>query len=276
MSSGAPHNHPTLSELRARAQPIEVRSRKNAEHWTAQLYLRHISIYFTMLLVRTRISANGVTGLMILAGWCIAGSLLVPGIWGALLAVFFSQVQMYIDCCDGEVARWRGTSGAKGVFLDKVGHYTTEGLVAVVLGVRAVGEWSNLADDPARTYPYLLAGTVLAGLVMLNKALNDMVHVSRAFNGLDKLADSNEATALVPGTIAKLKRVARFVPFHRIYHSVEMSLMAVLASVVTLIAVPLGADPLFGERWLILIMAPLCLLSVVGHFLAIMASKRLS
>lgn len=276
MSSGAPHNHPTLSELRAKAQPIEVRSRKNAEHWTAQLYLRHISIYFTMLLVRTRISANGVTGLMILAGWCIAGSLLVPGIWGALLAVFFSQLQMYIDCCDGEVARWRGTSGAKGVFLDKVGHYTTEGLVAAALGFRAVGEWSNLADDPARTYPYLLAGTVLAGLVLLNKALNDMVHVSRAFNGLDKLADSNEATALVPGTIAKLKRVARFVPFHRIYHSVEMSLMAVLASVVTLTAVPLGADPLFGERWLILIMTPLCLLSVVGHFLAIMSSKRLS
>lgn len=276
MSAKPSQKHPTLEELRAKAQPVEVRTRKNAEHWTAQLYLRHISIYFTLLLVRTRISANGVTGLMILAGWCIAASLLIPGIWGAILAVFFSQVQMYIDCCDGEVARWRGTSGAKGVFLDKVGHYTTEGLVAVALGVRAVGEWQNLSDDPAGTYPYLLAGTVLAGLVLLNKALNDMVHVSRAFNGLDKLADSNEATALVPGTIAKLKLMARFVPFHRIYHSVEMSLMAVLASVVTMIAIPLGADALFGERWLITIMAPLCLLSVVGHFLAIMASKRLS
>lgn len=276
MSTEYPGKHPTLSELRAKAQPIEVRSRKNAEHWTAQLYLRHISIYFTMLLVRTRISANGVTGLMILAGWCIAASLLVPGIWGAILAVFFSQVQMYIDCCDGEVARWRGTSGAKGVFLDKVGHYTTESLVAVALGARAVGEWRNLTDDAAGTYPYLLAGTVLAGLVLLNKALNDMVHVSRAFNGLDKLADSKDATALVPGTVAKLKRLARFVPFQRIYHSVEMSLMAVVASVATMIAAPLGAGALFGERWLVLIMAPLCLLSVIGHFLAIMSSKRLS
>ncbi|MGO2862162.1 MAG: CDP-alcohol phosphatidyltransferase family protein [Brevibacterium sp.] len=276
MDADSSSKHPSLSELRAKAQPIEVRSRKNAEHWTAQLYLRHISIYFTMLLVRTRISANGVTGLMIVAGWCIAASLLIPGIWGALLAVFFSQVQMYIDCCDGEVARWRGTSGAKGVFLDKVGHYTTESLVAVALGVRAVGEWRNLSDDPAGTYPFLLAGTVLAGLVLLNKALNDMVHVSRAFNGLDKLADSNEATALTPGLVAKLKRAARFVPFHRIYHSVEMSLMAVVASIVTMIAIPLGGGPLFGERWLILIMAPLCLLSVIGHFMAIMASKRLS
>lgn len=268
--------HPTLSELRAKAQPIEVRSRKNAEHWSAQLYLRHFSIYFTMLLVRTKISANGVTGLMILAGWCIAGSLLIPGIWGAILAVFFSQVQMYIDCCDGEVARWRGTSGAKGVFLDKVGHYTTEGLVAAALGVRAVGEWSNLIDDPAGSYPLLLAGTALAALVLLNKALNDMVHVSRAFNGLDKLADSKEATELNPGAIATLKRIARFVPFQRIFHSVEMSLMALLSSIVTAIAVPAGAEPLVGERWLVLVMAPLCLLSVIGHFMSIMASRRLS
>ncbi|PCC54069.1 CDP-alcohol phosphatidyltransferase family protein [Brevibacterium aurantiacum] len=276
MAAERASQHPTLAELRAKAQPIEVRSRKNAEHWTAQLYLRHISIYFTMLLVRTRITANGVTGLMILAGWCIAASLLIPGIWGAILAVFFSQVQMYIDCCDGEVARWRETSGAKGVFLDKVGHYTTEALVAGALGIRAIGEWHNLAAQPAKLYPYLLAGAVFASLVLLNKALNDMVHVSRAFNGLGKLADSQEATALVPGTVAKLKRMARFVPFHRIYHSVEMSLMALLASVVSAIAVPLGAGPLFGERWLVLILVPLCLLAIIGHFLAIMSSRRLS
>lgn len=276
MQSEQPSSHPTLTELRAKAQPIEVRSRKNAEHWTAQLYLRHISIYFTMLLVRTRISANGVTGLMILAGWCIAASLLLPGIWGAVLAVFFSQVQMYIDCCDGEVARWRGTSGAKGVFLDKVGHYTTEGLVAFVLGARAVGELSNLRADPAAMYPYLLGGAALSSFVLLNKALNDMVHVSRAFNGLDKLADSQAATALNPGVVASLKRMARFLPFHRIFHSVEMSLLALVSSIVTAIAVPIGAAPLFGERWLIMILVPLCFLSVVGHFLSIMASKRLS
>ncbi|WP_193081628.1 CDP-alcohol phosphatidyltransferase family protein [Brevibacterium aurantiacum] len=276
MPTREPQSHPTLAELRAKAQPIEVRSRKNAEHWSAQLYLRHISIYFTMVLVRTRITANGVTGLMILAGWCIAASLLIPGIWGALLAVFFSQVQMYIDCCDGEVARWRGTSGAKGVFLDKVGHYTTEGLVAVALGVRAVGEWQNLSDDPAGAYPYLLAGTVLAGFVLLNKALNDMVHVSRAFNGLDKLVDSQAATALNPGVVARLKKAARFVPFHRIYHSVELSLLALAASIATVIATSAGAAPLFGERWLVVVLAPLCFLSVIGHFMSIMASRRLS
>ncbi|PMC99290.1 transferase, partial [Brevibacterium paucivorans] len=61
--SSRPKN-PTLEQLRAVAQPPEVRARKNAEHWTAELYLRHISIYLTALLVRTPITANGVTGLM--------------------------------------------------------------------------------------------------------------------------------------------------------------------------------------------------------------------
>lgn len=268
-------DHPTLEELRAVAQPPEVRSRKNAEHWTAQLYLRHISIYLTYFLVRTRITANGVTWLMILAGWAIAGSLLIPGIWGAVLALFFSQLQMYLDCCDGEVARWRNTRGATGVFLDKVGHYTTEGMVAFALGLRAVGEWSNFSSDPAPSYRFALAGSMLASLVLLNKALNDMVHVSRAFNQLDRLPDSAAATAVTHGGLAKLKAIARFVPFHRIYHSVEMSILAVAAAIVSLIVAAGGGPALAGERWLILIMVPLCLLSVIGHFTAIMASRRL-
>ncbi|WP_029088116.1 CDP-alcohol phosphatidyltransferase family protein [Brevibacterium album] len=271
MSTAVRRDRPTLAELRAVAQPPEVRSRKNAEHWTAELYLRHISIYCTALLVRTPITANGVTGLMILSGWAIAAALFIPGVWGALLALFFSQLQLYFDCCDGEVARWRGTKSAKGVFLDKVGHYTTEGAVAVALGFRAVGDLSLLRTDPGAAYLYVVAGLVLGWFVLLNKALNDMVHVSRAFNGLDRLPDTAQATAIPSGALATLKSAARFVPFHRIYHSVEMSILAVVAALVGLIG-GLGAE---ADRVLVLGLAVLCAVSVVGHFVSIMASRRL-
>ena len=97
----------SIAELRAVTQPPEVRGRRNAEHWTASLYLRNLSPYLTWMLLKTRISANGVTGLMILVGWSTAAALLIPGIWGALLAVVLGQLQMLVDCCDGEVARWR-------------------------------------------------------------------------------------------------------------------------------------------------------------------------
>lgn len=264
---------PTLKELRAVAQPPEVRSRRNAEHWTADLYLRHFSIYLTMILVRTRISANGVTGLMILAGWAIAASLLIPGIWGPVLAVSFSQLQMYIDCCDGEVARWRGTSSPKGVFLDKVGHYTTEGFVGLAIGLRAIGDFDRFATDPAVAFGYAFAGALLAFFVVLNKALNDMVHVSRAFARLDRLPDSAEATSVGGASlVGKLRSAARFVPFHRIYHSVELSILTLLAAVVTLIA---GA-PLLGEHFLAIALVPLVVLATAGHFVTIMASSRLT
>ncbi|MGH3425944.1 MAG: CDP-alcohol phosphatidyltransferase family protein, partial [Nocardioidaceae bacterium] len=181
---------PTFAEFRAIAQPPEVRARRSAEHWVADLYLRDVSPYLSRPLVRLGFSANAVTGLMILSGWCAAGSLLIPGIAGVLLAVFFGQLQMLIDCCDGEVARWRGTSSPAGVFLDKVGHYTTESLIPIALGVRAAGGFPGLDDHLGWT----TIGALLAVVIMLNKALNDMVHVSRAFAGMPRVADSAEAT----------------------------------------------------------------------------------
>ena len=85
---------------------------------------------------------------MILIGWAAAAALLIPGIGGALLAVVLGQLQMLVDCCDGEVARWRRTSRPPGVFLDKVGHYSTEALIPLALGIRAAG---GLARGPGAT-----------------------------------------------------------------------------------------------------------------------------
>ena len=199
-SGTAPHGaHPTsIAELRAVAQPPEVRGRRNAEHWTASLYLRNLSPYLTWLLLKTSISANGVTGLMILVGWSTAAALLIPGIWGAALALILGQLQMLVDCCDGEVARWRGTSSPAGVFLDKVGHYTTEALIPIVLGIRAAGFPFQAPDD----YLWTTLGVTLALIIVLNKALNDMVHVARANAGLAKLADTHGESAPTHGLVS--------------------------------------------------------------------------
>ena len=99
--------HPTMSEFRAVAQPPEIRARRSAEHWVADLYLRRLSPYLSRALVRLGFTANAVTGLMIVCGWCTAAALLIPGPAGAVLAVVLGQLQMYLDCADGEVARWR-------------------------------------------------------------------------------------------------------------------------------------------------------------------------
>jgi phosphatidylglycerophosphate synthase len=265
MTQGSAVRPSSIAELRAVAQPPEVRLRDNAEHWTASLYLRNLSPYVTWVLLKTRISANGVTGLMVLVGWSTAAALLVPGVWGALLALVLGQLQMLVDCCDGEVARWRHTSSPAGVFLDKVGHYTTEALIPIALGVRAAAYPFQAPADFLWTSVALL----LALIIVLNKALNDMVHVARANAGLTKLADTHGEKAPTSSLLARVRRVARFLPFHRLYHSVEMTIIIFLAA---LVGIFLG-QPLV-DRVLLSALVPLALLALVGHFVAIMASKR--
>lgn len=255
----------SIAELRAVAQPPEVRLRANAEHWTASLYLRNLSPYLTWMLLKTRISANGVTGLMILVGWSTAAALLIPGIWGAALALVLGQLQMLIDCSDGEVARWRRTSSPAGVFLDKVGHYSTEALIPIALGIRAAAYPFETPED----FLWTTLALLLALAIVLNKALNDMVHVARANAGLTKLADTHGEKTPTSSILARARRLARFLPFHRIYHSVELTMVIFAAAVVGLFV----GQPL-TDRFLLSVLVPLAVLALVGHFVAIMASKR--
>jgi phosphatidylglycerophosphate synthase len=242
-----------------------VRLRANAEHWTASLYLRNISPYLTWMLLKTSISANGVTALMILVGWSTAAALLIPGIAGAALALILGQLQMLVDCSDGEVARWRNERSPAGVFLDKVGHYSTEALIPVALGIRAAGYPFDTPDD----FFWTTLGLALALLIVLNKALNDMVHVARAHAGLEKLSDHKSEAEPSQRMIAKLRRAARFVPFHRLYHSVELTILAFLTAIVGLFV---GAN--LADRALLIALVPLAALALAGHFVAIIASKR--
>ena len=254
---------PTIAELRARTQPPEVRGRRNSEHWTADLYQRRLSPYLTRVLIATSLTANAVTCLMILTGAAAGAALLVPGIGGALLAAFLGQLQMLWDCCDGEVARWRGTSSSVGVFLDKIGHYTAEGLIPVALGVRADGGLGSLGG-------WTTLGALLAVLVLFNKALNDAVHVARAAAGMPRLEDRAASAAPTVAGVARLRSWARFLPFHRVFHSVELTLVALVAAVLDLV---LGG--LDGTQGLVAVLLPVALLTIAGHLLAILTSSRL-
>jgi phosphatidylglycerophosphate synthase len=262
--SGRP-NRPSITQLREITQPPAVRGRRTAEHWTGDLYMRRLSPYVTRVLLPTGITANGVTWLMILSGWLAAAALLLPAVIGAVLAVALTQLQMMWDACDGEVARWRGTASPMGVFLDKFGHYTVETLIALAIGVRAAGGIDHVSGHLG----WVALGALLAWLLCLNKALNDMVHAARAAAGLERLPDTAEVSTPRSGLLARLRSGARFLPFHRIYHSVELSLIVLAAAIVDAVA-----GELRGTHALLAVVVPLALLSVIGHFVAIVASNR--
>ena len=257
---------PTIEQIREVCQPPAVRGRRNSEHWVADVYLRDISPYLTRLLLRTPISANGVTWLMILTGMCAAVALLIPGLPGAVLAALCGQMQMLWDCCDGEVARWRRTSSPKGVFLDRVGHYTTEALIPIALGLRAAG----FPNAGWLDTPWPLIGALLAVIILYNKALNDMVHVSRAYNDMPRLQEKAEVSAPSSSGLRSLRSALRFFPFHRAYHSVELTLLALVAAVVDAVA-----GTLVATQFLVGFLAIFGVVTVVGHLAAILNSSRL-
>jgi phosphatidylglycerophosphate synthase len=253
---------PSIAELRQVTQPESVRTRAGAEHWVASAYLRDVSPYLTRILLHAGFSANGVTWLMIAAAAGAAVATAWPSLIGAVLVVVAVQLQMLLDCCDGEVARWRGTSSPRGVYLDRIGHYVAECGIAAALGIRAAG-----GLEP---YSFWLAlGLLLGLLVALNKVENDLVHVARHYAGLNQLRDADETRAPTGGVLRQARQLARFVPFHRVFHSVELSFLILIAAVGDLFLA--GA----ATQWLLVGLVVAAALTVVGHLVAVLASSRL-
>lgn len=254
-----------MSSYRQVVQPPEILGRAGYEHWLGPLVMRHLSPYVSRWCVRAGMTPNQVTGLMILTSFAAAGSLLVPGVWGPLLCFLFGQTQLLLDCADGEVARWRKTTSPKGIFLDAVGHYTAEGLIPLCLGLRA----ALLAPTPEWHWGALGAG--LALILIYNKALNEFVHVARAKYGLPPIKDSSGAGSPRSATLGSLRRVANLFPVHRLFHWVELSFCCLLAGLVGLVA---GQQ--VAAVGLLLLLTPLALFTLVGHFVAIMSSSKLA
>ena len=68
---------------------------------------------------------------MIVVGVLAAALLTVPGVLPAVGVVLLIQLQILLDCSDGELARWREQYSPVGIYLDRFGHYLTETLLPI-------------------------------------------------------------------------------------------------------------------------------------------------
>jgi phosphatidylglycerophosphate synthase len=108
-------------------------------------FVRRLSIRLTWVLLRLNFNANQATVLGILIG--VAGALLLAStnLWLLLLALFLMQLSFVMDYSDGEIARFEGSSGPAGAYLDWIGHYYIPALASLALAWGAVksgtGEW---------------------------------------------------------------------------------------------------------------------------------------
>ncbi|MGH3047238.1 MAG: CDP-alcohol phosphatidyltransferase family protein, partial [Gaiellaceae bacterium] len=253
---------PSIAELRAVTQPEGLLTRAAGEHWAGRLYMRRLSPHVTRLLLRTSISATAVTWLMIPAGLLAALSLSFPGVLPALGAVALVQLQLLLDCADGEVARWRRKLSAAGVYLDQIAHYSTEAALAAALGIRADGGWNSIGGWTA-------VGLAVAVLILLLKSETHLVGFALARAGKAAAEESTEAAA-EPARRVRLRQGMRLLPFIRPFQAVEATLLALAAAAGDAIA-----GGLVGSRVLLLVLVAAAVVAVCGHLLAVLASGRL-
>ena len=206
---------PSIAELRAETQPDWLLARPGAEHWAGRLYMRRLSPYLTRIVLATPLPANGVTALMIPAGLlaavCAHAS---TGSGPRSLAVLLVQLQLLLDCSDGEVARWRQTFSPAGVYLDQLAHYSTEAAIPAALGVRADGGWDSIGGWTA-------LGLLTSVLILFLKSETHLVQYAlRARTGRPRPPRGRAGGS------------PRLLPAFRPFHAVEASLLALAAAVV--------------------------------------------
>jgi hypothetical protein len=97
-----------------------------------------------------------------------------------------------------------------------------------------------------------------------------MVHVARAVAGLSLLQDVEGAGRPQRQGLARLRSTARFLPVHRAFHSVELSLLAGAAGVADAVS-----GDLTGTRALVTVLVVVAPLVLVGHLAAILSSSKL-
>lgn len=246
---------PSIAELRAATQPPSIFARNSGEHWAGRLYIRRASPYLTRELIRTRLSPNAVTWLMIAVGVLAAVALAIPGILTAAIAVALIQLQILLDCCDGELARWRRQFSPVGIYLDRFGHYLTETLFPIALGIRA--------DEP-------MLGLIAALLALAVRTESALVAVARLESGQGRAEDTAAVAAPGVSLLARLRRAVGFFPFFRAFVAMEFTLLALAAAIL---------DAVLGDhdatRVLVTALVPIAAITAIGHLAAIVTSARL-
>jgi phosphatidylglycerophosphate synthase len=225
--------------------------------------MRQLSPYVTRLILPTRVSADAVTGATLAAGLAAAALLTLPGLLPAAGALLLIQLQMLLDCSDGEIARWRQQYSTIGIYLDRLSHYVTETAFPIALGVRADGGWDSIGG-------WTTLGLVVAVLVLLVRTESALVHVARAESGKPLVEDTEQVAAPRGTGLRRLRRAFRFLPFFRAFVAIEFTLLAFTAAVVDAIA-----GDLAGTRTLLVALLPVAALTAAGHLLAIVNSSRL-
>lgn len=115
--------------------------RLHPSSWFGLRVTRRLSPYVTRIFLKLGVSANQCTvlGTVLTIGVGIAFTVPEPVVW--LFAALLRYVVIVLDCVDGELARFNGTSGPEGTYLEAARHQFEQPYLVACM---AVGLFSGL------------------------------------------------------------------------------------------------------------------------------------
>jgi len=156
------------------------------------------------------------------------------------------------------------------LYMRKISPYVSKVLLklgispTVVTWLMVLSGWLAAASVIRTGLSGVILAVVFAQLQMLfNKVFNDMVHVARSFSNLAKLSEDKSVAVPRNKIVALIRSLFRFFPIHKIYHSVELSIIFLLAAIFDFLS----------ETLILLTLA--AAITVIGHLVAILTSSRL-
>jgi phosphatidylglycerophosphate synthase len=155
-------------------------AKKHGEPFWNRL-VRSISIYVTWLLIRTPISANGVTFLFLVAGLAGAGvfALGTPLAW--IAGTLLLWLSILFDFCDGEVARFRQESSWFGDYFEETVHAAL--VIAMYCGI-SLGVWQR---QPGNPWPFAFALIAACCTLLARNEKNLLMKSLFQYYGMERL-----------------------------------------------------------------------------------------
>ena len=182
-----------------------------------------------------------------------------------LAAALLIQVQILLDCSDGELARWRRQFSPAGIYLDRLAHYVTETALPIALGIRADGGWDELGHATRRS------GSLAAVLALMVR-MESVLVARRARRGRQagRARTPRRRRRRAPPGCGGCAAALGFFPFFRAFVAVEATLLALAAALLDL-----ALGDLEATRVLVIALVPVAAITAAGHLFAILASERL-
>jgi phosphatidylglycerophosphate synthase len=127
----------TRDDLAAAEATIRRASYKDTDNTLARLN-RRISLPISIALIRTPLTPNQLSVLLVGLGFYSAWLFSLGHYWTGILAAFISLAASILDGCDGEIARLKYQESALGCWIETLGDYTYYVAIFVGLTIGAV------------------------------------------------------------------------------------------------------------------------------------------